>query len=342
VCAAEPSAPPIANTELNSVFSLLKDFRRVVLAVSGGPDSTALLVLAQRWRAAQRSGPALLAATVDHRLRKESAKEAEEVARLATSLGVPHRTLIWSGRKPKSGLQNIAREARYRLIVAHARKVGADAIVTAHTLDDQAETFVMRLARGSGVSGLGGMRARSERDGVALLRPLLSVPKARLIATLHEAGVGYANDPSNSDPRFLRPRLRALGPALQQEGLVAERLALTAARLARADAALEAATDEAAISFKLPQLGPVELDARRFFRLADELGLRLLGRAIDRVGSEGPVELGKLEVLHAALKSGWEAGEAVKRTLAGAAATLAESRLRISRAPARRRPTRSQ
>jgi tRNA(Ile)-lysidine synthase len=168
------------------------------------------------------------------------------------------------------------------------------------------------------------------------------VPKARLVATLHEAGVAYANDPSNADPRFLRPRLRALGPALQQEGLVAERLVLAAARLARADAALEAATDEAANKLKLPQRGAVELDARRYFRLADEIGLRLLARAVDRAGNEGPVELGKLEVLHAALKSGWEAGEAVKRTLAGAAVTLAESRLRISGAPARRQPTRSQ
>jgi tRNA(Ile)-lysidine synthase len=342
VCAAESAAQPIADSELDSVFSGLKNFRRVVLAVSGGPDSTALLVLAQRWRAAQSKAPELLAATVDHRLRKESADEAAAVAHLAKSIGVPHRTLPWTGRKPTGGLQEAAREARYRLLVAHARKLRADAIVTAHTLDDQAETFVMRLARGSGVSGLGGMRVRAQRDGIVLLRPLLVMPKTRLIATLHEAEIAYADDPSNTDPRFFRPRLRALGPALQQEGLVAERLALAATRLGRADTALEAATDEAETKFKMSQRGAAELDAGRYFRLADEIGLRLLARAITRHGDEGPAELGKLEALHAALKSAHTAGQPVKRTLAGAAVMLAGKHLRISRAPARRRPTRPQ
>lgn len=342
MCAAELAAQPIADTELDSFFSVLKDFRRVMLAVSGGPDSTALLILAQRWRESHENGPALLAATVDHRLRAEAKREAADVALLAQSLGVSHRILVWTGRKPKTGLQEAARNARYKLLVAHARKTRADAIVTAHTLDDQAETFVMRLARGSGVTGLGGMRTRSVRDGIALMRPLLAVPKARLLATLREAGIDYAQDPSNTDPRFLRPRLRSLAPRLQQEGLVAGRLALAASRLARADAALEAATDQAQSELIVAKRGPVELNAERYFRLADEIGLRLLGRAIDRLGHEGPVELGKLEALYSALKSAGEARAPLKRTLAGAAVTLAGGRLRIGRAPARRRPVQPQ
>src|SRR5690606_17098772 len=186
----------------------------------------------------------LVTATVDHRLRPESRREAAADARLAKPLGVEHQTLAWMGRKPSRGLQEAAREARYGLLFGLAEKIRADAVATAHTLDDQAETFLMRLARGSGISGLGAIRKKSARAGLTLLRPLLGVPKARLVAMLRKARVPFASDASNRDTRFLRSRLRKLRASLDAEGLVPERLARAAHRLARADEAIEAIVDE--------------------------------------------------------------------------------------------------
>jgi tRNA(Ile)-lysidine synthase len=316
------------------------------------------MVLATRWRAALKKGPALIVVTVDHGLRAESTREARAVKRLASRLGVRHRTLRWTGRKPATGLQEEARRVRYRLLVAAARGAGARHVLTAHTLDDQAETVLLRMARGSGLTGLGAM-ARATRlpatlsngsrhtggEDVMLVRPLLDVPKARLIATLAAVGIAFADDPSNRDPRFTRPRLRTLMPALADEGLDARRFALLARRLRRADATIEVAVEAAALAVtegswtNRPGYGPIALVADKFAALPAEVALRLLGRAITAVGDEGPVELGKLETLHdvlgAALHGSRGRAVRLRRTLAGALVTLAGGRLTVERAPAR-------
>ena len=336
--AAEPAGEPFADLELESFFSVLENFRRVLLAVSGGPDSTALLLLAHRWRKERRIGPVLVAATVDHRLRPASKREAADVAKFAKSLGIDHHILVWSGKKPSKGLQEAARDARYGLLFGLAEKIRADAIVTAHTLDDQAETFLMRLAHGSGLSGLGGIRPTHMRDSVALVRPLLAVSKARLVATLRKNKIRYANDASNVDKKFLRPRLRELRAGLAAEGLGPERLATIARRLTRADDAIESIVDEVQAGIAggaWPDSGMVEFSAAAYFRVPDEIAIRLLGRAIDQTGNEGPAELGKLETLHLALKNARDTGETLRRTLAGALIDLEASALTISRAPAR-------
>ena len=336
--AAEPDGGPIADHELGALFSDFADCRRVILAVSGGPDSTALLLLAGRWRATERKGPDLVVATIDHGLRPEAKAEAAMVAKLAAAHGMPHHILAWTEKKPSTGLQEAARAARYRLLLGLARKEGADAIATAHTQDDQAETMLMRIARGSGLSGLAGIKRKSARDGVTLLRPLLDVAKSRLTATLQAAGATFAEDPSNEDPRFTRVRLRRLGAELAAEGLDGARLAGLAHRLARADAALEAVVDEwlAGLSRRpWPEAGPVELDAAALFKLPDEISIRVLARAIERAGDEGPVELGKLEALHGALAESHAGNRTLKRTLAGAAVSLEGGALAVTRAPAR-------
>jgi tRNA(Ile)-lysidine synthase len=338
---AADGAGALKSAEVRSLFADLTDHPVLILAVSGGPDSTALLLLAARWRKARRLGPKLVAVTVDHGLRPEARREALTVKRLARSLGVAHRTLRWSGRKPSTGLQQAARLERYRLLAEAARAANAQHVLTAHTLDDQAETVLIRLTRGSGVSGLAAMARNSSLPGsgeIRLIRPFLDIPKVRLVATLRKAGVAYADDPSNSDPRFTRPRLRAAMPALEREGLKAERLALLARRAGRADAALEAIVNDAMARFATlpwPDGGPIELAAEPFSRLPDELALRLLGRAIACAGNEGPVELGKLEALHADLAASPDAAR-FRRTLAGAIVTRAGDRLWIERAPARR------
>src|SRR2546430_2948233 len=192
-----------------------------------------------RWRGALKRGPKLIAVTVDHGLRPASAGEARAVKQMARRLGVLHRTVRWEGKKPATGLQEAARAARYRLLAAAAKSAKAGTIVTAHTLDDQAETVLLRMSRGSGLGGLSAMARSSPlpvngAQEIMLVRPLLEIPKARLVATLARAKIEFADDASNRDPRFTRARLRELMPALAREGLDARRLSRPSAGVVRA------------------------------------------------------------------------------------------------------------
>ncbi len=331
---------PVGDDEADRLLRGLEDLAGFVIAASGGPDSTALLVLAGRWAKRLKTPPQILAVTVDHGLRPEAAAEAASVKQLARRLGVPHRTMAWRGAKPKTGLQEAAQLARYRLLMEAAARAGYGHVLTAHTLDDQAETVLFRLARGSGLTGLAGMATASRiplggKGQTFIVRPLLHVPKARLIATLRSAGIPYCEDPSNLDPRFARARLRSLMPALAHEGLTAHGLARLAGRMRRAEAAIEFAVRAARAALApsaWPRRGPVVFDGERFRALPAEVGLRLLGRAIAHTGDEGPVELGKLEILYDAVTR--EAR--LRRTLAGAVVTAGNREIIVERAAPRR------
>lgn len=336
-------AKAVSASEVTSLFSGLQSLPVLVLAVSGGPDSTALMVLAARWRDSLKTKPKLIAVTVDHGLRKESKAEAAAVAQLARELDIAHRTSRWTGRKPKTGLQEAARLTRYRLLGRAARKAGGTHILTAHTLDDQSETVLIRMSRGSGLSGLGAMQRISvapQNEELFVVRPLLEIPKARLIATLNAAGIVYADDPSNRDPRFTRARLRGLMHLLAEEGLDAAQLARLAHRLKRADVAIEKAVERAVTELfvELPGAPAIAIESRRFADLPAEVALRLLGRAVARIGDEGPVELGKLEALKTALDEAQNSPKnRFRRTLAGAIVTLKDPQILVERAPPRRR-----
>ena len=182
---------PISADEAAALFGDLAGASGLLLAVSGGPDSTALLFLAARWR--KKSKAKLTAVTVDHGLRKEARREAAAVGKLARTLGVPHRIVKWSGSKPKSGIQQAARKARYALLASAAKKAGASHILTAHTLDDQAETVLMRMARGSGIGGLGGMARRSRRASAARRRASSPSAASTAISGRSRAGVNLGS-----------------------------------------------------------------------------------------------------------------------------------------------------
>ena len=350
---------PISAQEAKRLFADWRGVPAIVLAVSGGPDSIALMWLAARWRRALARGPRLIAVTVDHGLRPEAAAEAREVKRLARSLDLPHRTLRWTGPKPRTGLPAAARAARYRLLAQAARASGATHILTAHTRDDQAETLLMRMLRGSGIAGLAAMARVSERDGLLLARPFLDISKSQLIATLRKAKVSFAQDPTNRDLNFTRPRIRTLMPVLAAEGGDTRNLVRLASRLARANAAVEVLVDAAerylalrdhalhsgfnAKTLDAGRLDAKTFDAKVFAAMPDEIRLRLLQRVIDRVGYEGPAELGKVEALLSALDLAGAENNAgrrprLKQTLAGALISLIDSRIRIEPAPPRRRP----
>ena len=331
---------PISVQQAKDLFADWKAAPAIVLAVSGGPDSIALMWLAVRWRRALTRGPRLIAVTVDHGLRPEAAREARGVKDLARLLEVPHRTLRWTGTKPKTGVPAAARAARYRLLALAAQACGATHILTAHTRDDQAETLLMRMLRGSGIAGLAAMAREIEREGVWLARPLLDIPKSQLIATLKRAKIAVADDPTNRDTAFTRPRLRAIMPVLAEEGGDSRNLARLASRLGRANAALEVLVDGAERYLALrdrTDAARFGFDAAAFAGLPEEIRLRLLKRAIDHAGHEGPAELGKLETLLAALDRAIAEGRPkLKQTLAGAAISLIGGRIHVDPAPPRR------
>ena len=210
-------------------------------------------------------------------------------------LGVPHAILRWTGAKPSTRLQERAREARYRLLVEHARAIGADTIVTAHHADDQAETVLFRLMRGSGVAGLRGMEPMSRRDGVSIARPLLGVDKSALVAFAARRGAAFVEDPSNAELRFARPRLRALIAGLAGEGLGAEGLARLARRAAEADEALARMTAE--VEARIGAEGPI--DARALFEAPIAIVQRILARRIAAAGGRDLSRIGleKIEAL---------------------------------------------
>lgn len=257
------------------------------VAVSGGSDSMALLHLAARW-AAPRGGT-VVAATVDHGLREGSMEEAVAVGRACDGLGVAHETLIWIDREGRGNLQEAAREARRRLLGAWARRRGAAAVLLGHTMDDQAETVLLRLARGSGVDGLAGMAERTEATtasgGTTWVRPLLGVTREALRGWLLAQGVPWAEDPSNDDLRFDRARARAMMGGLADLGLTRERLVRTAGHMARARAALDQLAAEALAQEWREEGGDLILPLALVGRVgADEAAGRALALALMRVG----------------------------------------------------------
>lgn len=204
---------------------------RILVGVSGGSDSLGLLLALHE--AAAATEHRVSAATVDHGLRRESAGEAEEVARLCAARGIGHHILQWRGDKPATGISAAARLARYRLLGEAARLFSADCVAIAHTADDQAETVTMRAARGAG-PGLAGMAGAVLYDrSVWIARPFLALDRQTIRDFLTSGGVEWIDDPSNTDPHYERVRVRMALAAGAVAGPNGEDAAETRSRLAR-------------------------------------------------------------------------------------------------------------
>ena len=289
---------------LRQRFGHLDSFARIYLAVSGGGDSCALLQLVADWLdQTDREADRVCVLTVDHRLRARSATEARFVREQAAALGLRHVTLEWSGKKPAAGVQEAARNARYRLMAEFAKRECEDCvIVTAHTRDDQAETVLMRLARGSGVDGLAAIPALSSMNGVPVSRPLLDVSRDTLENVLESRRVGWIVDPSNDATQFERVRVRKARREREALGLSDEALARTAARMARAQSALDAIV-ERTIRTEIGETDCTDLGVfewtERCRALDAECAVRLLRRYIQvAAGQRGPPELGQVEAVY--------------------------------------------
>ena len=321
----------------DALLAPLAEETALLLAVSGGPDSLALMLLAAAW--SRRDRIKIVIATVDHGLRAAARAEALFVAGEARALGFEHRLLVWTGDKPSTRLQERAREARYALLAGCAAKIDPRcAVVTAHHADDQAETILFRLCRGSGVAGLAGMAAVSTLNGARLLRPLLDTPKAALEAICAEAGRSPVTDPANADPRFARARLRSLAATLEAEGLDRDALLRLGRRAARAEAALRHGAAQLEESARLESDGATarfEADALR--GAPDELLARLIETQTARFGSAP--RLDRLERALERVSPALARREAARMTLAGAMVDVDASSLSFRPAPPRaRRP----
>lgn len=310
----------LARTTAALIAPLPLGSARLALAVSGGADSLALLVLA----AAAFPGRAV-ALTFDHGLRPESRAEAEGVKAQADRLGVPHCILRPDRPIAGANLHAAARTARYAAMAAWCQAEGAAALLTAHHRDDQAETLLLRLARGSGLAGLSAIRPATQIAGTVVLRPLLAWPREALAAVTAAAGLTPADDPSNRDPRFDRTRARALLEATPW--LDPARLAASARHLAEAEEALAWTAERAWESRSVADGDGRILDPEA---LPAELRRRLLARGLRELGApvaDGPA----LARLMAALEAGRRA------TLGGLAARrLADGRWHLAPAPLRR------
>jgi tRNA(Ile)-lysidine synthase len=321
--------------EIAALLQPLLSFPRLILAVSGGSDSVALMHLIAHWKASLgTSSPDIVVATVDHGLRSGSRDEAEGVAAAARALGFQSCVLTWSGPKPVRGIQAEARRMRYRLLGEYAVTAGAErcAIVTAHTREDQAETLLMRLARGSGPDGLQAMppeRPLTPFPNVVLCRPLLDESRIALRSFLRASGIAWFDDPSNSDRRFERIRLRDADAELADIGLTPDMLTLAAARQRRAVDALEAVTDALqAAAFHSHAGAYASCDGALFFNAPEEIRVRLITRILAMFGGASPpAQLAEIERLVRALTT----QTSVQVTLGGCEVRACRREIRVFR-----------
>ena len=293
----------------------------LAVAISGGSDSLALLSLCHAWR--QDGGPRISAVTVDHGLRPTSAQEAADVGTLCAQLDIPHDTLHWTRAQPGGNLQDQARRARYAIMAGWAATKGVDVIALGHTLDDQAETFLMRLARGAGLDGLSAMRDRWQDGAVQFVRPLLTCRREALRDHLTGQSLSWVEDSTNTDPTYDRARVRA---ALPELGIAMDTLSDVAGHLAQARDALHAVTLQAAREIARVDRGDVILDHAGFCALHPDLSRRLLLSAMRWINGADYPPRGKAM---AAVQADCVAGR--RAVLQGCDISHAKGQIRITR-----------
>ena len=311
----------------------LKDSECLAVAVSGGPDSMAMTDLLIDY--ACGNDIALHILTVDHALRPESKAETQTVGDWVQSLGhahIKHKILTWQHDNPDRALMEQARQARYELMAGYCRENNIQHLFIAHHGDDQAETFLFRLSKGSGLDGLASMASKQVySDHLTLWRPLLDVPKQELIAYCDDKNLPYVNDPSNEKQDYARPRLRAAKEVLEREGLTSERLSLTAKRLRRARAALEVIANQTYEgALKTKDGDALCLDWAYLRQQPEEIGLRVFSKALhDMQSQEKPygIRMEKIEELFSALWWQSDLSSFKRRTLGGCMISFRDDQL---------------
>jgi len=289
--------------QLMSQCGKFENITSLAVAVSGGGDSMALTTLLKEWCDAQ--GINLVALTVDHGLRAESKAEAKDVQNTLSQQGIAHDILTWQHEEDvKSSIQEKARLNRYQLLLDACRKKNIQYLAVAHNLEDQAETFLHRLAKGSGVAGLAAMASVREKEGITLIRPLLSIPHDRLLATCRVKGIKWIEDTSNQDDKYARIRLRKSRDILTQEGLTQTRIANMAKKFARTRDYLEKQTDIALQECADLSGDVASISHEKWLSYHAEIALLILIEALKYVsGQEYPPRSQSLEGLYDHIRS---------------------------------------
>lgn len=299
-------------------FPDIKKQKELAVAVSGGPDSMALLGALIEQQVPQD----IYVLSVNHGLRDDAAKEIQIIAdyiQAHKSKNLKHVILNWEGEKPQNAIMEAARQARYELMADYCASQNIQTLFVGHHQDDQAETFLIRLSKGSGLDGLSAMEPLHHyNEHLKIARPFLNQPKESLIKFCEAQKIPFIKDPSNKNKNYMRPRLRASANILAQEGLSAKRLSVTAKRLRRAREALETLTIQA---FKQTIIEDNKDEIKFNFddlkQYPEEIGLRVIQKALEKNRDEAPynVRMEKLEEVFEAL---WFDAEAFKpRTLGG-------------------------
>lgn len=285
---------------------LPQDIQAVAVAVSGGADSLALTLLADKW--AKKKGIRLEAFTVEHGLRPESEKEAQDTHTFLSQQGITHTILYWKGKKPTTRVEEKAREARYELLLTACRKKDIPVLFLGHHEDDQAETLLLRLSRGSGLDGLSAMAPIAKREDIWLIRPLLNVSHETLKLFLKEQNIVWAEDVSNQNPIYERVRFRKAKKMLTELGLDNDKIGLSAKRLFRAKTALEKMTDAFMDKVTICEDGYACCTLKDFLSVPEEIGIRALCRLLKIFSySEQIINLESAENLYEVLKNGGKA-----------------------------------
>lgn len=262
-------------------LDFIRDFSgvRMAVAVSGGVDSVCLLC----WLAA--CGADIVCLHVNHGLRKNAAVETEYVRDLCNQLNVPCEIFYWTDDKPTTGIEAAARNARYKFMTDFCHNNNISILLTAHQADDQIETFLMNLGRGSGLYGLAAMRRVTWRDGIKIVRPLLYVPRAELKKYCDDNGIKYFMDEMNSDPHYTRVRIRQNRHLLSEKlGISDARILLAVQNLGRVRDALDDEISEMVASVTNNQRA-VFIDSF-LFDPAPDIRLKLLGTLIQKIGGD--------------------------------------------------------
>lgn len=254
--------------------------KKIAVGVSGGADSLALVLMLKE------KGLDLVALTVDHGLRIKSCQEALYVAQIMQNFGIEHHILHWKGEKPQTGVEEKARIARYELLSTWCHDNNVDDLYIAHHSKDQAETFMMRLARGSGIDGLAAMGEQTDLFGVNIVRPLLNTNPNKAKDYLQAKNIAWVEDESNDSDDYLRVRARKILPILEKElGLSVERLCKTAKAMARAKDFLEQQTnDYINHNVQVYEKAGVCFDCDKYAQLHSEIGLRVLAQLLINIG----------------------------------------------------------
>jgi len=283
--------PSFGDDELADLFEPLKALRSLAVAVSGGVDSMALMLMLVAWRELiGENAPELSVLSVDHGLRREAAEEVEFVARISRQYGLAHKAFRWSGANSDGNIQANARNARYDLMCERCAQQQISHLLVAHTLDDQAETVLLRLARGSGVDGLAAMATSRTWNTTVIYRPLLSVERARLLRLVEDVKCPYVSDPSNHDLKYDRVRFRQALALLEPLGVGAHGLVETAGRLAQAREALDTMSVQAiGQAVEVFAAGYCILDPQQLEQYPYEIKRRVLGRLLRAVAGRAYV-----------------------------------------------------